>query len=52
MNQADVRGNGQFLGPDPYFDELFLMAAKRRLASRRYSVPLACRSRLSIVPAQ
>jgi len=30
MNRADVRGNGQFLGPDPYFDELFLMAAKRR----------------------
>jgi glutaconate CoA-transferase subunit A len=30
MNRADVRGNGQFLGPDPYFDELFLMAATRR----------------------
>ncbi len=30
MNRADSRGNGQFLGPDPYFDELFLMAAKRR----------------------
>ena len=30
MNRADARGNGQFLGPDPYFDELFLMAAKRR----------------------
>lgn len=30
MNRADMRGNGQFLGPDPYFDELFLMAAKRR----------------------
>lgn len=30
MNRADKRGNGQFLGPDPYFDELFLMAAKRR----------------------
>jgi glutaconate CoA-transferase subunit A len=30
MNRADVRGNGQFLGPDPYFDELFLMAAGRR----------------------
>jgi glutaconate CoA-transferase, subunit A len=33
MNRADVRGNGQFLGPDPYFDELFLMAAKRRFMS-------------------
>ncbi|MEA2681964.1 MAG: glutaconate CoA-transferase, subunit [Chloroflexota bacterium] len=30
MNRADQSGNGQFLGPDPYFDELFLMAAKRR----------------------
>jgi glutaconate CoA-transferase subunit A len=30
MNRADPRGNGQFLGTDPYFDELFLMAAKRR----------------------
>jgi glutaconate CoA-transferase subunit A len=30
MNRADAGGNGQFLGPDPYFDELFLMAARRR----------------------
>ncbi|MGI8609058.1 MAG: CoA transferase subunit A [Candidatus Dormibacteria bacterium] len=30
MNRADVRGNGQFLGPDAYFDDIFLMAAKRR----------------------
>jgi len=27
MNRADTRGNAQFLGPDPYFDDLFLMAA-------------------------
>jgi len=27
MNRADARGNAQFLGPDPYFDDLFLMAA-------------------------
>lgn len=33
MNRADARGNGQFLGPDPYFDELFLMAARRRFLS-------------------
>jgi glutaconate CoA-transferase subunit A len=33
MNRADRRGNGQFLGPDPYFDDLFLMAAKRRFLS-------------------
>jgi glutaconate CoA-transferase subunit A len=29
QNRADVHGNAQFLGPDPYFDELFCMAAKR-----------------------
>jgi glutaconate CoA-transferase subunit A len=29
MNRADVHGNGQFLGPDPFFDDLFCMAAKR-----------------------
>ncbi|MGW8380138.1 CoA-transferase [Streptomyces sp. ODS28] len=27
MNRADRRGNGQCLGPDPYFDELFPQAA-------------------------
>ena len=30
MNRADTAGNGQYLGPDPYFDDLFCMAAKRR----------------------
>ncbi len=30
MNRGDVRGNGQYLGPDPYFDELYCRAAKRR----------------------
>jgi glutaconate CoA-transferase subunit A len=30
MNRADARGNGQFLGPDPFFDALFCGAAKRR----------------------
>ena len=30
MNRADASGNGQYLGPDPYFDDLFCMAAKRR----------------------
>ena len=33
MNRADKRGNGQFLGPDPYFDDLFCMAAKQRFMS-------------------
>jgi acyl CoA:acetate/3-ketoacid CoA transferase alpha subunit len=33
VNRADARGNGQFLGPDPYFDDLFCMAARRRFVS-------------------
>jgi glutaconate CoA-transferase subunit A len=33
MNRADARGTGQFLGPDPYFDDLFCMAADRRFMS-------------------
>lgn len=33
MNRADAQGNGQFLGPDPYFDDLFAMAAKRTIMS-------------------
>jgi glutaconate CoA-transferase subunit A len=33
MNRADSSGNGQFLGPDPFFDDLFCMAAERRFMS-------------------
>jgi len=33
MNRADEGGNGQYLGPDPFFDDLFCMAAKRRFMS-------------------
>ncbi len=33
MNRADERGNGQFLGPDPYFDDLFAAAAETTLLS-------------------
>ena len=33
MNRADVRGNGQFLGPDLYFDDLYCMAADRAYLS-------------------
>ena len=29
MNRADERGNAQYLGPDPYFDDWFCMAADR-----------------------
>ena len=39
MNRADVNGNGQYLGPDPYFDDLFCMAAKRRFLSCERLVP-------------
>jgi glutaconate CoA-transferase subunit A len=33
VNHADARGNGQILGPDPYFDDLFCGAAARRIVS-------------------
>jgi glutaconate CoA-transferase subunit A len=33
VHHADTRGNGQILGPDPYFDDLFCGAATRRIVS-------------------
>ncbi|GAA1638201.1 CoA transferase subunit A [Actinoplanes couchii] len=33
LNRADTGGNGRYLGPDPYFDDLFCLAAKRRFLS-------------------
>jgi len=33
LNRADTNGNGQVLGPDPFFDELFLGAATRRFVT-------------------
>ena len=33
MNRADAGGNGQFLGPDLYFDDLFAKAADRTFMS-------------------
>jgi glutaconate CoA-transferase subunit A len=33
MNRADKAGNGQFLGPDLFFDDLFAMAAKKTFMS-------------------
>jgi glutaconate CoA-transferase subunit A len=33
MNRADARGNAQFLGPDLYFDDVFLQAARLRFVS-------------------
>jgi glutaconate CoA-transferase subunit A len=33
MNRADARGNAQYLGPDPYMDDLFAKAAGRTYVS-------------------
>jgi glutaconate CoA-transferase, subunit A len=33
LNRADRHGNAQYLGPDPYFDDLFCLAAARRYVS-------------------
>jgi glutaconate CoA-transferase subunit A len=41
VNQADQRGNGQYLGPDPYFDDLFCLAAERAYVSCERIVPTA-----------
>ena len=35
MNRADARGNGQFLGPDLYFDDLFLHGGEAALRELR-----------------
>jgi glutaconate CoA-transferase, subunit A len=39
MNRADAGGNAQYLGPDPYFDDLFCMAADRAFVSCEQIVP-------------
>ena len=41
MNRADARGNGQYLGPDPYMDDLFLGAATQRYLSAERIVSTA-----------
>ena len=33
LNRADKHGNATYLGPDPYFDDLFCMAAERAFVS-------------------
>jgi glutaconate CoA-transferase, subunit A len=33
LNRADRHGNAAYLGPDPYFDDLFCLAAQRRFLS-------------------
>ena len=39
VNRADASGNGQLLGRDPYFDDLFCMAAKKAFVSSEQIVP-------------
>jgi glutaconate CoA-transferase, subunit A len=41
VHRADARGNGQILGPDPYFDDLYCMAARLRFVSCERVVPTA-----------
>lgn len=33
LNRADCHGNGQYLGPDPYFDDMFAMASDKTFMS-------------------
>ena len=35
LNSATQQGNAAYTGIDPYFDDLFLMAAQKRLPVRR-----------------
>lgn len=39
MNRADASGNAQSLGPDPYFDDMFCMAADQAFVSCEQIVP-------------
>src|SRR5688500_18502384 len=39
VNRADAAGNAQYLGPDPYFDELYCAAASRAYVSCERIVP-------------
>ncbi|MGS0562552.1 CoA transferase subunit A [Microbacterium aurugineum] len=39
VNRTDEQGNAQYLGPDPYFDDLFAMAADRTIVSAERVVP-------------
>jgi glutaconate CoA-transferase subunit A len=39
MNRADERGNAGYLGPDLYFDDLFVGAAEKTFLSAEYVIP-------------
>lgn len=41
MNRADRTGNGQYLGPDPYFDAIFSRASERTIMSTERIVETA-----------
>lgn len=41
LNRADARGNAQYLGPDPYFDDQFCLAADRAVVSAEQVVDTA-----------
>lgn len=41
MNRADRHGNAQYLGPDPYFDDLFCLAAQERFVTTERIVDTA-----------
>jgi glutaconate CoA-transferase subunit A len=49
VDHADERGNAQILGPDPYFDDLFCGAARRRFVSCERIVPTAALTELGCV---
>jgi glutaconate CoA-transferase subunit A len=50
MNRADEHGNAAYLGPDPYFDDLFCLAARRRVISCERVVTTA--DLTAVVPPQ
>jgi glutaconate CoA-transferase subunit A len=41
LNRADQHGNAQYLGPDPYFDDLFCLAADRAYVTTEQLVDTA-----------
>lgn len=41
MNRSDEYGNAQYLGPDPYFDDLFCMAAREAYVSTEQIIDTA-----------
>jgi glutaconate CoA-transferase subunit A len=41
LNRADAHGNACYLGPDPYFDDLFCLAARHRVVSCEQILPTA-----------